>query len=176
VIQFFQAVENIKHKAILMTAYAAGLRTSEVIMLHVEDIDSKRMVIRVQQGKGKKDRYVMLSERLLTILRAYWKEVRPRGWLFPCDSDKDRPIYLKAVYNACKLALQNSGLRKKVNPRMLRHCFATHLLESGTDLRTIQLLMGHTSISTTAKYTYVSTNKICATKSPFDLLPEHTKE
>jgi integrase/recombinase XerD len=173
--QFFQAITNLKHRAILMTAYAAGLRVSEVVALRVEDIDSRRMVIRVRQAKGRKDRYVMLSSRLLDLLREYWKarrrrpELRSSPWLFP-GQNPDRPMTSKPVHNACKAVREASGLSKRVTVHMLRHSFATHLLEAGTDIRTIQVLLGHRSIKTTALYTHVSTATLEATHSPLDRL------
>jgi site-specific recombinase XerD len=169
VAQFFRALTNIKHRAILMTAYSAGLRTSEVTRLRVTDIDSKRMLIHVQQGKGRKDRFVMLSPCLLELLRTYWKVERPSNWLFPGQTG-DRPISLSAVQDACKQAGKQSGLSKRVTVRALRHSFATHLLESGTNVRTIQILLGHRSLQTTARYTHVSSETIHSTTSPLDLL------
>ena len=168
-VQFFKAVTNLKHRAILMTTYAAGLRLSEVCHLRVDDIDSRRMVIRIRQAKGHKDRYVMLSPRLLAILRQYWKAVRPRHYLFP-GADPDRPINPRTVQEACKAALLASGLKKKVTVHTLRHSFATHLLEAGTDLRTIQILLGHQNLGTTARYLHVSTAALKATHSPLDAL------
>jgi integrase/recombinase XerD len=170
VAQFFAAVANLKHRAILMTAYAAGLRLSEVVSLRVADIDSRRMVLRVRQGKGRKDREVMLSPRLLTVLRRYWQVVRPGGYLFP-GRDPDRPISHSAVQRACKAALRRSGLTKRISPHSLRHSFATHLLEAGTDVRTIQILLGHSHLSTTARYTHISAARLHGTTSPLDRLP-----
>jgi site-specific recombinase XerD len=169
VAQFFRAVTNIKHRAILMTAYAAGLRTSEVTHLRVKDIDSQRMVIHVQQGKGRKDRYVMLSPTLLELLRAYWKAERPNHWLFP-GQDPTRPITVSSVQLACRRAATISGISKHISVRTLRHTFATHLLESGTNVRIIQALLGHRSLLTTARYTHVSAEAIHSTTSPLDLL------
>ena len=171
VARFFEAVANIKHRAILMTAYAAGLRTSEVVKLRVSDIDSQRMMIRINLGKGHKDRYVMLSPKLLELLRAYWKVVKPRGWLFP-GRKPTHWIHPTGVQRAALRAGLEAGLRKRVNIRMLRHSFATHLLESGTNVRIIQVLLGHNNLQTTARYTHVSASTVCATSSPFDLLPE----
>src|ERR1700691_5782768 len=128
------------------------------------------MVIRVDQGKGRKDRYVMLSPKLLEILRAYWKAAHPKEWLFP-GAHPGQPITREAVEDACQKAHARSGLSKPVTPHSLRHAFAVHLLESGTDLRTIQLLMGHSSLDTTARYLRIATSKVCATTSPLDLLP-----
>jgi site-specific recombinase XerD len=170
VAQFFAAVDNLKHRAILMTAYAAGLRLSEVVALRVDDIDSRRMVLRVRQGKGRKARDVMLSPRLLAVLRRYWQAVRPRDYLFP-GARPDRHISPRAVQKVCQAALIVSGLRKRVSMHALRHSFATHLLEAGTDLRTIQILLGHSHLSTTARYTHVSTERLRSTRSPLDRLP-----
>ena len=167
VTRFFAAVVGIKHRAILMTAYAAGLRLSEVTGLRVEDIDSKRMVIRVRQAKGRKDRYVMLSPRLLALLREYWTVVRPTDWLFPGDIP-GQPITGKAVHLSCVRAARDAGLDKHVTVHTLRHSFATHLLEAGTDLRTIQVLLGHRKLETTAIYTHVSPAAVEATRSPLD--------
>jgi site-specific recombinase XerD len=169
--QFFEAIPNLKHRAALMTAYAAGLRVSEVVALKVTDIDSQRMVIRVEQGKGRKDRYVMLSPRLLALLRTYWKTVRPKEWLFT-GYKPNQPLSVRTLQVVCHNAWQNSGLTKPVTMHSLRHCFATHLLEQGTDLRTIQLLMGHRSLATTGRYLSVATSSICATASPLDLLAQ----
>jgi site-specific recombinase XerD len=169
VARFFAAIRNVKHRAILMTAYAAGLRVSEVIQLRVADIDSQRMVIRVRNGKGQKDRYVMLSPRLLKVLRAYWKAVRPRDILFP-GAVPDRPISTGSVRHACQRARQAAGLAKNVTVHTLRHSFATHLLEAGTDLRTIQVLLGHRSFSTTARYVHVATASLASVTSPLDRL------
>jgi integrase/recombinase XerD len=167
VARFLAAIVGIKHRAILMTAYAAGLRLSEVTGLRVADIDSKRMVIRVQQAKGRRDRYVMLSPRLLALLREYWKLVRPTDWLFPGDVP-GQPITGKAVHLSCVRAAQDAGLGKHVTVHTLRHSFATHLLEAGTDLRTIQVLLGHRKLETTAIYTHVSPAAVEATRSPLD--------
>jgi site-specific recombinase XerD len=170
VARFFAVVGDLKHRAILMTAYAAGLRASEVAGRRVEDIDSHRMVIRVRQGKGRKDREVMLSPRLLDVLRLYWRVVRPAGYLFP-GRDPDRPISHSAVQRACRAALRRSGLTKRISPHSLRHSFATHLLEAGTDVRTIQVLLGHSHLSTTARYTHISTARLHGTARPLDRLP-----
>jgi site-specific recombinase XerD len=167
---FLACVGSLKHRTLLTVAYAAGLRVSEATHLKVTDIDSQRMVIRVEQGKGQKDRYVMLSPRLLEELRAYWKRARPRHWLFPGDIP-GRPITRDAVEQACDKARRVSGIDKPITPHSMRHAFATHLLEAGTDVRRIQLLLGHRSLSTTSHYLKVATSSVCATVSPFDLLP-----
>jgi integrase/recombinase XerD len=171
--QFFAAVPSLKHRAILMTAYAAGLRVSEVLGLRVADIDSQRMVLRVRQGKGRQDRYVMLAPRLLEVLRQYWRAARPRTWLFP-GTDPAKPLSVTAVQHACRQATLRAGLGKPVTPHTLRHSFATHLLEAGTDLRTIQLLLGHRSLRTTATYTHVSAERLHATQSPLERLASST--
>ena len=171
VMHFLASVASIKHRTILMTAYAAGMRVSEAIHLKVTDIDSQRMMLRVDQGKGRKDRYVMLSPRLLEALRAYWKTVRPTLWLFPGDLI-GQPITRCAVEMACQKAHRASGITKPITPHSLRHAFATHLLESGTDVRTIQLLLGHRSLATTSRYLKIATSTVCATTSPFDCLPQ----
>lgn len=167
--RLFAAVGSLKHRASLMTAYAAGLRVAEVAALRVSDIDSQRMALRVQQGKGRKDRYVMLWPVLLGVLRAYWKAARPRTWLFP-DPAGDGPLTPAAVGKACRRAHRASGPRKHVTVHTPRHSFATHLLEAGTDLRTIQVLLGHDSPRTTAIYTHVSPAAVRATVSPLDRL------
>jgi integrase/recombinase XerD len=128
------------------------------------------MVIRIEEGKGRKDRYVMLSPKLLDVLRNYWRTVRPKQWLFPGDLP-GQPITRFAVENACKKARLKSNIGKPVTPHSLRHAFAVHLLEAGADLRTIQLLLGHRSLSTTARYLRLATSKVCATASPLDVLP-----
>jgi site-specific recombinase XerD len=174
VVAFLEAVSSLKSRAALTTAYAAGLRVSEVIGLKVGDIDSARMVIYVANGKGGKDRFVMLSPQLLGVLRTYWRLARPRVWLFP-GRDEDRPIEPTVLHAACRSAAKAAGLDKHVSVHVLRHSFATHLLENGVDIRIIQVLLGRSDLSTTARYTSVSTRTICATQSPFDLLsPELT--
>ncbi|WP_345944755.1 tyrosine-type recombinase/integrase [Variovorax sp. dw_954] len=171
VMHFLGCVNNLKQRTILTTAYAAGLRVSEVTHLKVTDIDSQRMVLRINQGKGRRDRYVMLSPRLLEVLRSYWKVVRPKTWLFPGDIP-GRPITTDAVELACRRAHRAACIAKPITPHSLRHAFATHLLESGTDVRRIQLLLGHRSLSTTSRYLKIATSTVCATTSPLDLLPE----
>ena len=170
VLHFLSCVGSAKHRAILTTCYAAGLRISEAIHLKPTDIDSPRMVIRVEQGKGQKDRYVMLSPKLLETLRSYFRAVRPKGWMFEGDVS-GQPINRSSVELACQKARRLSGIRKPITPHSLRHGFAVHLLESGTDVRTIQLLLGHRSLATTARYLRIATSKVCSTSSPLDLLP-----
>jgi integrase/recombinase XerD len=167
--RFLDAVETLKHRVILTVCYAAGLRVSEAVRLTPGAIDSQRMVIRVEAGKGRKDRYVMLSPKLLDILRAYWRKARPQQWLFPGDL-LGQPISTAAVENVCRQVRDRAAIPKPVTPHSLRHAFAVHLLEAGTDLRTIQLLLGHRSLSTTARYLSLSTSKVCATTSPLEFL------
>jgi integrase/recombinase XerD len=167
---FLSCVASPKHRTILTTCYAAGLRVSEAARLKPADIDSQRMVIRVDQGKGQKDRYVMLSPKLLEILREWWRMAKPKPWLFP-GNIPGRPISKSAVELACQEAQRASRIPKPVSPHSLRHAFSVHLLEQGTDVRTIQLLLGHRSLATTARYLRIATSKVCSTTSPFDLLP-----
>jgi site-specific recombinase XerD len=171
----FRATSNIKHRAILKTVYAAGLRVSEVAALRPADIDSERMMIRVRQGKGRKDRYVPLSPLLLEELRDYWRKRQPRAWLFPGPS-KDQPIRHRSIQRACLAAGRRAGLQKKVTPHTLRHTFSTHLLEAGASIRTIQVLLGHRSLKTTALYTHVSETTLRTTPSPLELLAEATQQ
>ena len=173
VVQFLDAVKPARHHTILTACYAAGLRISEAIALTVSAIDSERMVLRITKGKGQKDRYVMLSPKLLAILRSWWKVQRPRHWLFPGERP-EAPITRSAVQLACQHASRRARLGKAVTPHLLRHTFAVHLLEAGTDLRTIQLLLGHRSLQTTARYLRVATTTVCSTASPLDLLPRPT--
>ncbi|MBV8361558.1 MAG: site-specific integrase [Deltaproteobacteria bacterium] len=170
VLQFLACVASRKHRAILTTCYGAGLRVSECIALTVPAIDSKRMVVRVEQGKGMKDRYVMLSPKLLAILRQWWQVERSRHWLFPGEMP-DQHISRSAVELECQKAQRICKIAKPITPHSMRHAFAVHLLEQGTDLRTIQLLLGHRSLATTAKYLRIATSKVCSTSSPLDLLP-----
>jgi site-specific recombinase XerD len=171
VVRFLASVASTKHRAILTTIYASGLRVSEAVALRPADIDSSRMVLRVDQGKGRKDRYVMLSPRLLEVLRDYWRIDRPRPWLFPGDV-ADQRITKNAVEQACRKAHRAAGIDKPVTPHSPRHAFATHLLESGTDIRRIQLLLGHRSLATTSRYLKVATSSLVSTVSPFDQLPD----
>jgi len=169
VVRFLEAVPSLKSRAALTTAYAAGLRASEVVGLKVANIESGRMVIRVEHGKGGKDRYVMLSAQLLAILRTYWRLARPARWLFP-GREASKPIDVQVLYAACRSARAAAGLDKRVTVHTLRHSFATHLLEGGTDIRIIQVLLGHNNLSTTARYTRVSNRLIRRTESPLDRL------
>ena len=170
VVRFLDCVKKPKHRTILTTCYAAGLRISEAVRLTSAAIDSQRMVLRIEQGKGQKDRYVMLSPKLLEILRDWWRVSRPKHWLFPGDRP-DHPITRHAVERECQQVHRRCRIPKPITPHSLRHAFAVHLLEAGTDLRTIQLLLGHRSLATTARYLRIATSKVCATSSPLDLLP-----
>ena len=168
--RIFQQIASLKHRAILMIAYGAGLRISEACALKMSDLDSKRMLIHVHKGKRSKDRYVMLSERLLDVLRTYWKVARPTGpFLFP-GAIPGRSITTDAVHRVLHKVVAQCHFTKRVTPHSLRHCFATHLLETGTDIRVIQRLLGHASLQTTARYTKVTERHIGRTKSPLDLL------
>lgn len=162
------SIQNIKHKAILLLIYSAGLRLSEVIEMKLTDIDSKRMLIRIAQSKGKKDRYIMLSNKLLIILREYYKEYRPKEYLF--EGQKGGKYSARSVQAIFKEALIKSNINKKASVHILRHSFATHLLEAGTDIRMIQQLLGHCSIKTTQIYTQVSSSNIAKVISPYDSL------
>ena len=166
---FFDHVPGLKNRAALMTCYGAGLRVSEAVALKVSDIDGQRKLIRVEQGKGQKDRYAMLSDRLLMVLRRYWIAFRPELYLFP-SWKKDRHMSAATLQLACREAAAHAGLRKKVTVHSLRHAFATHLLEQGADLRIIQVLLGHSDIDTTARYTRVSPQIVAGTVSPLDRL------
>jgi len=170
VVHFLECVESGKHRTILTACYAAGLRISESIALTPSAIDSKRMILRVEQGKGKKDRYVMLSPKLLEILRSWWRVERPQHWLFVGERP-GRHITRNAVEQACQKAHSTCKIPKPITPHSLRHAFSVHLLEQGTDIRTIQLLLGHRSLATTARYLRIATTKVCSTTSPLDLLP-----
>ena len=169
VVRFLEAVPSLKTRAALTTAYGAGLRASEAVGLKIANIDSDRMVIRVEEGKALKDRDVMLSVQLLGILRTYWRLARPSHWLFP-GRDESKPIDVQVLHAGCRSACAAAGLAKRVTVHTLRHSFATHLLESGTDIRIIQVLLGHNNLSSTALYTQVSTGLIRRTTSPLDHL------
>jgi site-specific recombinase XerD len=169
VARFLASVDNPKHRMVLTVCYATGLRISEAVRLTPAAIDSKRMVIRVEQGKGRKDRYVMLSPKLLDMLRIYWDKTRPVEWLFP-GRWPGQPISPLTIDLTCRQVRERCGIGKPVTPHSLRHAFAVHLLEAGTDLRTIQLLLGHRNLSTTARYLMIATDKVCATVSPLESL------
>src|SRR3989441_610154 len=175
VTQLIDAALTPYHRTLLMTLYATGARRAELTHLKASDIDSQRMVIRIQGGKGRKDRDVMLSPKLLQALREHWRGLRrkPSAWLFPGNRwhTGDTTITTKVVWNACKEAAQRAGLQKDVHPHTLRHCFATHLLEDGADLRTIQILLGHNDLKETARYLHLSQRHLHAASSPLDSLP-----
>jgi integrase/recombinase XerD len=174
VAQLIDAASTAFHRTLLMTLYATGARNAELTRLKFSDVDSKRMVIHIQGGKGRKDRDVMLSPRLLEELREHWHRLRrkPRVWLFPGNHDHcaDHPIDTKTVWHACQQAAKRAGIQKGVHPHTLRHCFATHLLEAGADLRTIQILLGHHDLKETALYLHLSQRHLNTTASPLDLL------
>lgn len=169
VARLLEAARGPKYKAALAVAYGAGLRASEVVSLKISDIDSKRMVIRVEQGKGRKDRYVMLSPHLLELLRTWWKVQRPRGYLFP-GQDRINPLTIRQLHRGCLAAAQAAGIKRRVTPHTLRHSFATHLLERKVDIRVIQALLGHTKLDTTAIYTRVAVKTIQEVTSPLEHL------
>lgn len=169
--QFLKVVKSKKYQVILMTVYATGLRILEATRLKISDIDTRRMAIRVRQSKGKRDRYVMLSKKLLIILRDYWKEYRPSSWLFH-GKTKNNPLSPGTVRQVCRLASYESAFKKRVTPHILRHSFATHLLEQGANLWTIQILLGHKSPKSTTVYTHIAVQNLKATTSPFDNLPD----
>jgi site-specific recombinase XerD len=169
VARFLGAVDNLKHRMVLTVCYATGLRISEAIHLTPSAIDSKRMVIRVEQGKGRKDRYVMLPPTLLDMLRDYWQRTHPGEWLFPGRSP-GQPVHPLTINLTCREVARRCGIGKPVAPHALRHAFAVHLLEVGTDIRTIQLLLGHRNLSTTAQYLMIATSTVCATASPLESL------
>lgn len=166
---FFTAVKNLKHRTVLQTMYGAGLRISEALNLRINDIDSKRGVLRISQAKGKKDRYAPLSTTVLDVLKVYWKVYRPTSWLFPGKAT-DRPMTSRTIQNLCRPAAEKAGLSKPVTTHTMRHCFATHLLEDGTDLRTIQHLLGHRGMSTTAIYLHVAGSTLASARRCLDLL------
>ena len=184
VAEFFQHVCTIRYRAALMTAYGAGLRVSEVVSLQIGDIDSQRMLIRVRQGKGKKDRYAMLSPRLLEALRCWWRsrhstpqprKPSPEDWLFP-GWREGRHMNTASLQTVCREAARAAGLSKRVTVHTLRHSFSTHLLENGTDTRVIQVLLGHSRIDTTARYAQVSPKVVAATASPLDNLDRNARK
>ena len=170
VLWLLESAPSFSHQVIFSTMYGTGARVSEALHLRASHIDSLRMMIRIEQGKGHQDRYVQLSPKLLELLRAYWRKVRPREWLFP-GQDPNQPLSREAVGKAVTHASQRAGLTKDTSPHSFRHAYAVHLLEAGTDLRKIQLLLGHRSLATTARYLCLATNTVCATTSPLDLLP-----
>ncbi len=169
VAQLLEAAPGIKYKAALSVAYGAGLRVSEVVALKVSDIDSQRMTLRIGQGKGRRDRYVMLSPQLLELLREWWRTARPQAWLFP-GRDPVNPMSVRQIVRAVHAAAQMAGIAKRLSPHTLRHSFAPHLLEQNVDIRVIQVLLGHAKLETTALYTRVAVNTIRDVMSPFDRL------
>jgi len=171
VLRLLEAAPSFSHRVIFSTMYGTGVRVSEALHLRVPDIDSQRRMIRIEQGKGHQDRYVPLSPKLLELLRTYWRTVRPQQWLFP-GQDPHQPLGREAVGKAVTRASQRAGLSKDPSPHSLRHAYAVHLLEAGADLRKIQLLLGHHSLATTARYLGLATHVVCGTTSPLDLLPD----
>jgi site-specific recombinase XerD len=169
VARLLDAAPGLKYRAALSVAYGAGLRAAEVVSLKVSDIDSARMVIRVEQGKGRKDRYVTLSPHLLELLRAWWKAARPQGWLFPGQNPVN-PLTTRQLNRACHVAAEQAALNKPVSLHTLRHSFATHLLEQNIDIRVIQVLLGHAKLESTALYTRVATKTIREVMSPLEHL------
>jgi site-specific recombinase XerD len=177
VLRLLEAAPSPKHKAALSVAYGAGLRAMEVVALKVSDVDSKRMMLRVEQGKGCKDRFAMLSPQLLELLRDWWRIARPPVWMFP-GRDRISQMSTRQLNRVCHMAAELAGLPKWVAPHTLRHSFATHLLEHNIDIRVIQVLLGHAKLDTTARYTHVATNIIREVMSPLDrltpLVPKRT--
>jgi len=167
--RFLEAVPGLRNRVALTTSYAAGLRISEVTQLKISSIESARMLIRIENGKGGKDRYAMLSPRLLEVLRCYWRRARPYHWLFP-GREPGSHVSKATLQDACRAARRRAKIDKLITAHSLRRSFATHLLESGTDIRTIQVLLGHADLSSTSRYTQVSTTLIANTPSPFDQL------
>jgi site-specific recombinase XerD len=170
-VRLIDAASNLFHRAMLMTAYSTGMRREEVCQLKVEDIDSKRMLIRVRQGKGRRDRDVPLSPKLLETLREYWRWMKPKTYLFPGTvngSRADKPVTAKMLWEACREAAQRAGITKAVAPHLLRHSFATHLVESGADLPTVQALLGHADLKPTSIYLHLSERHIRAAGTPLD--------
>jgi integrase/recombinase XerD len=175
VLAFFDHVPSLKYRAALMVCYGAGLRISEAVALKVSDIDSQRGLIRIEQGKGHKDRYAMLSPRLLEVLRRYYRATRPQGcYLFP-SWRREHHLCTTSLQLACREAAVRAHIAKRVTVHTLRHSFATHLLENGTDIRIIQVLLGHSRIDTTARYTAVSPEVVAVTRSPLDKLDHPAK-
>ena len=168
IISVLLSIKNLKYRTILITCYGAGLRISEAINLRISDIDSKNMLIRVTQGKHRKDRFSILSDINLKQLRAYWKAYKPKGEYLFCSSRRDKPIPVQNVQQALKQALDDVEMRKKISTHSFRHSFATHLLENGTDLRTIQELLGHSNIATTSRYIHLTRKHLQGVQSPLD--------
>jgi site-specific recombinase XerD len=166
---FFQAVQNLKHRTVFMTMYGSGLRISEALGLFLQDVDSERMQLRIRQGKGNKDRYGLLSQSTLEVLRRYWQQYQPSLYLFP-GKKPDRPLAARSMQRVCRAARIKAGMKKQVTTHSMRHCFATHLLETGVDLKTIQMLMGHRCIKTTAFYLHLSPIAFKSRQGALDLL------
>jgi len=173
VTRLIEASHSLSHRTMLMVLYSTGMRNAELRHLQVADIDSRRMLIHIQQGKGGRDRYVPLSTTLLATLRAYYRWMRPKTWLFPgtvAGWRADKPITPKVLWEACVVAAPRAGLRTRVSPHLLRHSYATHLLESGADLRTIQLLLGHAEVRHTVLYLHLSQRHLQAVANPLDAM------
>ena len=171
--RLIEAADGLYHRTMVMMLYSTGMRSAELLQLQVADIDSRRMLIHIRQGKGGRDRYVSLSPTLLATLRVYYRWMRPQTWLFPGTVHNwraDKPITKRVLWNAVVLAAERAGLRKRVSPHLIRHSYATHLLESGADLRTIQLLLGHVNIRHTALYLHLSQKHLQAVANPLDAL------
>jgi site-specific recombinase XerD len=174
VTQLIDAAASLSHRTMLMLLYSTGIRNAELRHLQVADVDSRRMLIHIRQGKGGRDRFVPLSATLLVTLRAYYRWMRPKTWLFPGTVDgwrADKPITPKVLWEACVVAARRAGLRKRCFPHLVRHSYATHLLESGADLRTIQLLLGHANVRHTVLYLHLSQRHLQAVANPLDALP-----
>ena len=172
--RLIDAADGLYHRTMLMVLYSTGIRSAELLQLQVADIHSRRMLIHIRQGKGGRDRYVVLSPTLLATLRVYYPWMRPQTWLFPGTVHNwraDKPVTKRILWNAVVIAAKRAGLRTRVSPHLIRHSFATHLLESGADLRTIQLLLGHAEIRHTALYLHLSQKHLQAVASPLDALP-----
>ena len=179
VTRLIEAATNRMHRMLLMLLYSTGMRRSEAALLKVSDIDSQRMVIHIHRGKGMRDRDVPLTPKMLEALRDYWRWKKPRVYLFPSkigDRSIERPISAKTVWNVCRAAATRAGIQKKLGPHTLRHCFATHLLEAGADLRTIQLLMGHERLEDTTIYLHLSQRHLHAAINPLDQLTLRTAQ
>jgi len=168
---FIQAISNLKYRTVLMTMYGSGVRIAEALALQLDDIDSRRMLIRVRQGKGRRDRYTILSPTLLEALRRYWKSTHSRPWLF-AGASPEQPLTQNTMLVAVRRAREKAGLKKHVTSHTMRHCFATHLLEAGVDLRTIQVLLGHRSLNTSALYLHVAAGALRSNGTPIDLLAQ----
>ena len=171
--RLIEAADGLYHRTMLMVLYSTGMRSAELLQLQVADIDSRRMLIHIRHGKGGRDRYVPLSPTLLETLRVYYRWMRPKTWLFPGTVHNwrvDKPITKRVLWNAVVLAAERADLRKRVSPHLIRHSYATHLLERGADLRTIQLLLGHVNIRHTALYLHLSQKHLQAVANPLDAL------